>query len=69
MARAPSLRLMNPREVLLREMAQLGCSINDMTDGQIRQFVMKLGIHLKSTGFTVEQIRYVLREFNPSSDN
>jgi hypothetical protein len=49
-------------------MAMMGCPINDMNDEQIEQFVMEFGRHLESNGFTMEQVRYVLRELNPTPE-
>lgn len=63
----PSLRMRNPREIILREMALLGYPIDAMTDEQIEQATMEFGKLLASNGFTPEQVRYVLRELNPTS--
>jgi spermidine/putrescine-binding protein len=57
----------NPREIILREMALLGYPIDTMTDEQIEQATMEFGKLLASSGFTPEQVRYVLRELNPTS--
>lgn len=60
-----SLWRTNSREVVLRELALMGYPVNDMTNEQIEQLVMGFEKLLLSEGYTMEQIRYVLREFNP----
>lgn len=57
-----------PREVILRELALMGYPINEMADEQIEQLVKGFERFLVSHGFTMEQVRYVLRELNPTPD-
>lgn len=63
-----SLEMKNSREMMLQEMSLLGFPINDMTDEQIEQIAREIERLLLESGFTMEQVRYVLRELNPTPE-
>lgn len=62
------MNLGHSREFVLRELALAGYPINEMTDDQVEQLIFGFQRLLESNGFTMEQIRYVLRELNPTPD-